>query len=656
VAAPERAGSLSQAARAAALPVLALLGAVLPLAFLPQIGDYLFYLRAADLLPTYATAWLFLAALAVPIWLLLTLGLLALRGLAGDSVRWPHEALRLALRAIAAALLLAAALYCLLVWLQTFGLFGSLGLRGAVLWVTLLVGAGLGLTRSADRLMHQAVPLLVALTVLGALATLTLPLYRWHPAPRRAGSAAATRGASRRPNILLLSFDALSAEHMSLYGAARPTTPMLSRFAAQATTFDQMYANGNYTTPAVSSMLTGTRPWTNRAMQLQAWPINTTRADSLPAVLHREGYRTGYVSTNSAAGATRLGFGQYFDFASRDRIKDLDLCTDQLSASFRYACPVAAMPLFAALISMANQLHGRPGPAHYDPQLAIDPAIAWLQHLQTIGSDRPVFLWVHLFPPHSPYVTPAPWIGEFDPSPGDRNIAATEPHWGYTLRELSDSQVHLLDARYDESVRYADHYGGLFLQRALELLGPNTAVVVTADHGESFRHGYGAHTGPGLYNELIRVPLIIKLPHQAQPMRSDAVIEQIDLAPTLAQLAGAPIPASWEGHSLLGAWSQPDPMPSTPVFSMNFEQSARFGRLPTGSVAVIDGHWKLVHYFGHLHYPMMPVLHDTLYGLSTDPMETTDLAASHPAEATRLRALIDMELARHARPVSDHGP
>ncbi len=628
--------------RAIGLPLLAVLGAVLPLAFIAQGEDFLFYVRAVELLPTYGTAWIFLAVLLLPIWGLLGLIWLALRGspaARGAFVRCLH--------AMSAALIAAAVIFCLLVWLQTFGVLRELSFRRELYWPVLLIAGLFGATRSGALQVERVSPWLTAATLFGALCALSLPLFGWsHDA--RSSRTPTTQGtaAARAPHILLLSIDALSAQHMSLYGAARPTTPMLSGFAAGATTFEHAYADANFTTPGVSSILTGTRPWSHRALQLQAWPEATTRASSLPALLQQVGYQTGYVSTNAVAGAAKNGFGRYFQFAARDRVRDVNLCTDTLSAQFKYACPVADMPLFGALVALADRLSGGRDNAHYDPRLATGPALAWLTRAD---KSRPIFLWVHLFPPHSPYAAPAPWLGSFDSSPEARSVGGTEPFWGYTLSTLPAPRVALLSDRYDEAVSYVDYYAGQFLQQALQILGPNTAVVVTADHGESFHHGYGAHTGPGLFDEIIHVPLIIKLPGQTQPLRSPTVVEQVDIAPTLAELAGITAPAAWEGRSLLAAWGYGGaaPLPTRPVFSMNFEQSARHGALSTGSVAVILGSWKFVHYVGHPHYPDMPALQDALYDLSTDPQETANLIASQPAEAAQLRALVDAQLALH---------
>ncbi|HTW73918.1 MAG TPA: sulfatase [Steroidobacteraceae bacterium] len=634
--------------RAAALPSLALLGVVLPLAFFPQLEDFLYVLRPAELIPAYGTAWLFLLALAVPLWVILALLLAAVGRL--PALRGLRRLLPVGLAGVAAAFTLAALLYCLLMWVQTFGWLRGLSLRGDLLWFALAAGGIAGCTPPGRRAVRRLRPIATACLSVGALCALSVPLLGWSRPPATppiSSPAAAAR--SPRPNIVLLTIDALSAEHMSLYGAARPTTPQLSAFAAGATTFEHAYADGNFTTPGVASILTGTRPWTHRALQLQAWPDERARLDSLPSLLHRAGYLTGYVSTNSAAGAAKNGFGADFDFAARDRIKDPDLCTDALSALFKYTCAVAAMPLFSALTDLAGAVRAPRDNSHYDPALAIDPALAWLQRSRRTAS-APVFLWVHLFPPHAPYAAPLPWLGRFDASARARTIASTEPHWVYSMSSVSPELAATLAARYDESVLYVDHYAGEFLTRALQLLGPDTVLVVTADHGESFRHGYGAHTGPGLFDEIIHVPLIIKLPGQTQAIRSPAVVEQADIAPTLAQLAGLSAPASWEGRSLLGALSSAATgaaPPVVPVFSMNFEQNPRHARLTTGSVAVIDGRWKLVHYLGHLHYPQMPPLHDALYDLAADPGETRNLAAQQPALVARLRALIAAQLARH---------
>ena len=627
--------------RIAALPACALLGIALPLLYAGLTDQYLYYFRPLALLPIYATTWLLLGIVALPAWGLMALALKAVAAL-GAAPRL-RAGLRIGLLGAATGIAIAALFYAALNWVRTFG--WHLGEPGSD--ASLLLALALGVAAAAiprTRVLTVRLSSLAAvITVAGALSVCALPVFGWHNGTAKPAQSAP----ASRPNILLLSIDALSAEHMSLYGAARPTTPQLARFAESATTFDHAYANGNFTTPGIASILTSTRPWTHRALQLPVWPLEATRRDSLPALLARNGYQTGYVSTNAHAGGTTKGFGAYFRFARTDRTGDLSLCADGLSATLRFVCAASEFPVLANLVGRADRMRGGPDNRHFDPRLATAPALAWLR---TVDKGAPVFLWVHLFPPHSPYATPEPWLGRFDPSPQARDIASTEPYWAYLMSSVPPARAHTLEARYDESVAYVDHYAARFLEQALELLGPNTVVVVTADHGESFGHGYGAHTGPGLYQEIIHVPLIVKLPGQTAGRRSGVAAEQVDIAPTLAEIAGLAAPASWEGRSLLGACSAQGAVltePQKPAFSMNFEQNPRHAPLTRGSVAVIEGRWKLVHYFGTLHYPDMPALHDELYDLASDPAERTNRAGQQPDEVKRLRALIDAELARH---------
>jgi len=657
--------------RIAALPCLAVLGIALPLTFASHCEQFLFDFRAIDLLPLYATAWIILAAVAVPFWIVLTAalsGVEVIRRTASDRVA---SAIRVLLLALTGVIIVATLIGSLRTWLHTF--HGTLPLSAnTALIIAVLAGVIAAVTDKGRSALRALMPIAAICSAAGLLSLASLPAFGWHhgsieghpgasttaltaPPPADPGQAQAVQTATplpatastARPNIVLLTIDALSAPHMSLYGYSRPTTPALEKFAQGAVTFDRAYANANFTTPGIATILTGTLPWTHRALQLPVWPLTYTRRTSLPAALERAGYRTGYVSTNAIAGAAKQGFGQFFQFASTDRIGRVTLCADGLSAYLRYVCAASELSPLQEIDELTARFRGPPQNMEHDPTLAIDPALHWLA---STDRSKPIFLWVHLFPPHSPYAVPPPWLGRFDASKHDRTAASTQPNWGWIQSRLKESQAKVLEARYDEAVAYADAYAGAFLQAALQTLGPNTAIIVTADHGESFAHGYGAHTGPGLYDEIIHVPLIIKLPGETVGRRCAQPAQQADIAPTLAALAGVAAPADWEGHSLVGACDGTqtgEPADDRAIFSMNFEQNPRFAALKTGSVSVIEGRWKLIHYMGALHYPYMPPLHDELYDVVADPGERNNLAAQQPGIVQQLRDLIDSALARH---------
>jgi arylsulfatase A-like enzyme len=636
---------------AALFPAYAVLGVALPVCFLAAIEQYLYYLRPIELLPTYGTAWLLLAILIAP-WALLT-WFVFLLPVSSSFVQTLRSCLRIVSIWIGAMAVVGALSSGFLLWIRSFGILKSIDPRWGLIVFCVVVATLFPISRRFRSVVLSRYSFARYATILGALTLASLPFFPWNDGsgrPTSGGKASPSIGGVNRPHILLVTVDTLSAENMSLYGAPRRNTPNLEAFASTAMTFNHAYANGNFTTAGIASILTGTRPWTHRAIQLPGWPIATARDNSLPALLSEAGYNTGYVSTNAWAGATRMGLGRYFTF-HRDRSSALSVCEDGLSGVLRYDCPAAELiPFrFAQMVAQRIQELAFNNPANwqFDPRAAINPALEWLS---AANKNQPIFLWVHLMPPHSPYAAPAPWLGEFDSSPDARTASTTEVPPVYLFTQLSARRVELLEARYDESIHYMDHYLGDFLRQALPLLGSNTAVIITADHGESFSHGYGMHTGPGLFEPIIHIPLVIKLPAQDHGARTSDPAEQVDVAPTVAALAGLAAPPSWEGRSLLASWDASgsgNESVSKPVFSMNFEQNPRRAPMTKGSVAVVEGDWKLIHYMGALRYPLMPSLQDELFDLSVDSGELHNLIAVKPAVATQLGRLVTQGLESH---------
>ncbi|HYK26074.1 MAG TPA: sulfatase-like hydrolase/transferase, partial [Steroidobacteraceae bacterium] len=313
----------------AALPFFGLLGIALPLVFANLIDGYLYYLTPAELLPTYAISWLVLAAISIPFFFIAVLTLLATEVFRPFAMA--RNPLSIVLKGLFAGAIFAAIAAGTLWWVRSFGILASVPLGNKLGWASLVAGVGLAATRRGARHIRQLSTLAAWTTGLGALTLLSLPFLGWPATSLTSSTGGPPSGTSvRRPNIVLLTFDALTAGRMSLYGAPRPTTPMLQEVARRAATFERAYANSNFTTAGVSSILTGTRPWTHRALMLPSWPLLATRRDSLPALLHAAGYLTGYVSTNAEAGAAKNGLGSYFDFASYDRFKGFRFCSDRL--------------------------------------------------------------------------------------------------------------------------------------------------------------------------------------------------------------------------------------------------------------------------------------------------------------------------------------
>lgn len=311
------------------------------------------------------------------------------------------------------------------------------------------------------------------------------------------------------------------------------------------------------------------------------------------------------------------------------------------------SAPVALLPTVQSVCDTVDVLMVRIGlwtaTDQFDPELALSEARRLLTGRDT---SRPTFLWVHLYPPHMPYAAPPPYLGRFDRGAEARTRFDSSPPSMFSAR-LDNTFPRRLVGRYDESLYCVDDHLGRFLDWLKgHGLFDDSLVVVSADHGESFAHRYGGHDGPMLYEDLIRIPLLVKRPHQQRGMHTSVLTEQIDVMPTVLDVAGVHTPLPSEGRSLTGAM-RGERTADKPIFTMNLELSAKYSPLSAGSVAMIDGRWKYVHFFGPLKYPLQPRLDDGLYDLSSDVEERVDVAALHPAVAHSMLTAIERQLNDH---------
>lgn len=630
-----------QTLRAALLPAAALMGLVLPITFLQPLESWLYHLRPMELLAVYGTSYL----IFLPFALVLT-GLTALLhfALSRSRAAWLARVRDAGVPLLGFGAVLAFGLNLgVATWLAHMDPTGAAAAAAPrYRWVVLGALVALLCWPALRRVVASWVAPALGLAGLGLLTLLAVPAMGWETARVERGAAA-----SGRPHILLITFDALTASRMSLYGFERATTPQLERYAREAAVFERFYSNSNYTTSSVNSIVSGTLPWAHRALQLASWPTVEARDRSLVAQLRRAGYRTLAVSSNPLAGPYKNGYGAQFDAVASDRIATYFSGRDGPSRWLKYLGPALDNPLATTLLRpiglaqwafAAEQAANR----HYDPARVFDAAKALL------GNERntPVFLWIHLLPPHSPYAAPVPYLGRFDSGPQFRSQADSSPPFMFDYAQVDDARRRVYEARYDESVLYLDDQLAHFLAWSEAALGPRTLTLISADHGESFGHGYGGHAGPLLPEDVLRIPLIVKGPDVVAG-RLRSVASQIDLAPTLAEFGGAVIAPQWAGRSLAPMLRSGRDEPGHQAWSMNFEQSRRQGPLDRGSVALITDEWKYVRYVGALRYPGAPPFEDRLYRLPGDALELVDLRASQAELSREMRARIDAALATH---------
>ncbi len=324
------------------------------------------------------------------------------------------------------------------------------------------------------------------------------------------------------PNIVLICIDTLRADHMSLYGYARPTTPAIDAFAEEARVFDRAYATAPFTTPSVVSMLSGLYPYRHGVRLL--WQKIDDHTITVADRLGRAGYRTAAVISNLVLTDAATGLAARFDH--------YDEAVDEPEPN-------------------------RPEMLERRASRTTDAAIAWLDE-HAGKASAPFFLWVHYIDPHGPYQPPEDAPARFthdEPAPIDPATIAEyvrDP-------DITDGRTYI--DRYDEEIAYADREVGRLLAAVERLTGrADTLIVITADHGEYLldREDYRFCHGYGVDRAVTHIPLVVR--HPSIPAgREEAPVSIADVAPTLLEVAGATLPADLDGRSLRGSISARPP-------------------------------------------------------------------------------------------------
>jgi arylsulfatase A-like enzyme len=306
-------------------------------------------------------------------------------------------------------------------------------------------------------------------------------------------------------NVLLISLDTTRADHLGCYGWNRNTSPHLDRLAERGTVFERCFSSGIPTHPAHTSMFTGQDVMRHQIVAQGGKAELSPEIATLAEMLQERGYFT--------AAADNLGrwFQRGFD----------------LYQGYRWS-------------------HDWNG-AWRKGEAVLDAALKVLD--EASSQDRPFFIFVHFWDPHTPYLPPAPFDRMFygrdetDPrwdSLGD--ALAFPPFTDYFRQWMGQARdAEFPRAQYDAEIAYMDCCLQHLLQR-LETLGlaGNTLTIVTADHGEELGEHDIWFDHHGLYDTNLRVPLILHMPGTIPAgRRLPGMVRLMDIAPTVLQLAGA---------------------------------------------------------------------------------------------------------------------
>ena len=363
-------------------------------------------------------------------------------------------------------------------------------------------------------------------------------------------------------NLLIVSVDTLRADALGLYGYGRPTSPHIDEAASSAFVFERAYSTSSWTLPAMASLMTSEDPRTHGCVaKKRKLPQHF---ETVAEVLAAADFATGAVTSHLFI-SKDYGFDQGFE------LFDEELMHESMDAPHR------------AISS--------PG--------ITERGVRWLRARAAEPDASRWFLWLHYFDPHRNYL----------PHPGiSKSFGRDE------MRSLYDGEIAFTDV----------HIGHLFQELASLGLEDDTLVVFVADHGEEFQeHGDWGH-GKALYEEVVRIPLWMRVPgHQGERIESPVSI--VDIMPTVLELLDVRAPAV-AGTSLAPTMTGTAHVERGPVL-LKLEDS--------GLEGIVSGNWKLVR--------DVNTGVAELFDSSVDRYDQNDLAAAQPARVTTLLQALERE-------------
>ncbi len=417
-----------------------------------------------------------------------------------------------------------------------------------------------------------------------------------------------------RANLILIVADSLRADHMSLYGYRRLTTPHLGRLAAEGTVFETAFSPHIPTTPAFAGMLTGRDCFGTGVVSLRHEGPVAAGAPTLPELLRAEGYETACVGFGPEVPCVR-GFDTYLDY-----------------------------------VAWGSWEGGR------CPKAGNLNAVALPELRRLAGCGKPFFVLLRYMDPHAPYLPPAPFDRMF--YGGDEFAPATksmEPV--YAFRPMRDFQtswmppgltdVDYVVAQYDGAVAYMDAcIRAVLAEISARGLDENTLTVLAADHGETLREHDCYFDHHGLYECTLRVPLIFRMPGKLpRGRRVGGTVTIQDVAPTVLDLLGIRVDLPFDGRSLA--------------------DGIRSGRVASrGELYVTEATWMRKHGWRTPEWKLIHALEPDfhfkpeveLYNLLQDPEENVNLASRRPDVVELLEDRMAAWIARRERESGSPNP
>ena len=430
-------------------------------------------------------------------------------------------------------------------------------------------------------------------------------------------------GSSGLPNVLLISLDTTRADHLSLYGYARNTTPNLNKFAENAIVFNRAIATGDMTLPTHASIFTGLYPLQHGAHNdppefWNARPLSDQFL-TLTEILAAHQYLTLGVVSNYGYLGHGLGIPQGFNYYdNKIPVVFLKKVNRNYLSSW---IPELLQPFLK---------HTDYDVIYRDAEI-INREVFKLLDNRSENEPQPFFLFVNYMDPHFPYIPPPPFDTRYPGKLEDFDTKYYSALYEAVLekrRSVTEAEYKHMVSQYDGEIAYLDyHLGELFARLKASDLFDNTLIIITSDHGEAFGERDLIQHAVSVYQDQVHVPLVLKFPNSKKFGVINQAVSSVDILPTVLDVLGIEMQLpNVQGKSLRTINHEENRAVMTESYP-DGGLRARHQRFMRIERAVVSGALKLIQSTANKH---------ELYDLEKDPNELNNLFEIQAADAEQL--------------------
>ena len=430
----------------------------------------------------------------------------------------------------------------------------------------------------------------------------------------------------KRPNIILITIDALRSDHLGFMGYQKEVSPNIDVLSKESTVFTRAFATGPSTPHSFPGILTSTYPLDYQGSEKMEKPRVL-----ISEVLKKQGYITAAFHSNPYL-SDYFGYNQGWDFFEDITFSgDMEEALENRKGNLiqkKFLAKVFGeltfIPFYELFFRAAYWLYKRISPrSNYKVKAAAINQLArdFISYVKE--EKKPIFIWIHYMDVHGPYLSLESYYQDKPPSYLEfisRCIVSFSSYFQKkpSRKFLKNYSKKIIDL-YDQSIKYVDQQLGKLLEFfKKENVYQNSIICLTSDHGDEFwEHGGTAHN-PKLYNELLQVPLLMKIPELKNRI-IEKKVSLIDLSSTLCDLVKVGKPATFKGKNLFDS-------STFPIFHQVKISSKQY------KIGCQSNNWKYILDFSNGK--------EELYNLSKDPKEKNNLSKSEPKILSQMKERI----------------